>query len=159
MRKKYGVNLVFFEYIAILFLIISCNDSINRPERGQLLKADKDFSSLSVRIGMHKAFLEYVADSGVILRDNSYPLKGRKAISDLFSGRTDSSFILSWEPAYEKIAISGELGYTYGYFTSRIKATGQESRGTYLTIWQKQPDGRWKFIMDTGTDGLPSRSK
>jgi ketosteroid isomerase-like protein len=159
MKIKYGFNLVFFEYIAILFLIISCNESIRRPENGQLLKADRDFSALSVREGMHKAFLEYVADSGVILRDNSYPLEGRKAISDLFAGRSDSSFILTWEPAYEKIALSGELGYTYGYFTSRIKATGEESKGTYLTIWQKQPDGRWKFVMDTGTDGLPDRSK
>lgn len=159
MRKKYGFNLVFFEYIAILFLIISCNESINRPEPGQLLLADRDFSALSVKEGMNKAFLEYVADSGVILRDKSYPLKGPKAISELFAGRSDSSFVLTWEPVYERIASSGELGYTYGYFTSRIKATGEESRGTYLTIWEKQPDGRWKFVMDTGTDGLPDKSE
>lgn len=43
MRKKYGVNLVFFEYIAILFLIISCNKSVNRPEPGQLMKTGMDF--------------------------------------------------------------------------------------------------------------------
>ena len=159
MRKKYGFNLVFFEYIAILFLIISCNNSPNKPESGQLMKADRDFSALSVREGMHKAFLEFVADSGVILRDNSYPIEGRKAIEDLFAGRIDSTFILTWEPVYEKVALSGELGYTYGYYVSRVKATGEEGRGTYITIWQKQPDGKWKFVMDTGTDGLPAKLK
>jgi ketosteroid isomerase-like protein len=159
MKKKYGFNIVFFGYIAILFLIISCNKSVNRPEQGQLLKADMDFSALSAREGMHKAFLEYVADSGVILRDKSYPLEGRRAIEALFEGRSDSTFVLTWEPVYEKIALSGELGYTYGYFTSKTLATGEEDRGTYLTIWQKQPDGRWKFVMDTGTDGLPAKSE
>jgi ketosteroid isomerase-like protein len=159
MYKKNGVNIVFFKYIAILFLIISCNKSVNRPVPGQLLKADMDFSALSAREGMHKAFLEYVADSGVILRDKSYPLEGRRAIASLFEGSSDTSFTLTWEPVYEKIALSGELGYTYGYFTSRIKASGEEERGTYLTIWQKQADGRWKFVMDTGTQGLPAKSE
>jgi ketosteroid isomerase-like protein len=157
MEKKYGFNIVFFEYIAILFLIISCNKSVNRPEPGQLMKTDRDFSELSVKEGMHKAFLEYVADSGVMLRDKSYPLAGRQAIADLFAGRSDTSFTLNWEPVYEKIASSGELGYTYGYFTRRIKTTGEEERGTYLTIWQKQRDSKWKFVMDTGTDGLPAK--
>ena len=158
MNKKYGFNIVFFEYIAILFLIFSCNKSVNSPKPGQLMQADLDFSTLSTKVGMHKAFLEYVADSGVMLRNKSYPLVGRQAIADLFAGRSDTSFTLTWEPVYEKIALSGELGYTYGLFTSRVRATGEESRGTYLTIWQKQPDGRWKFILDTGTDGLPERS-
>jgi ketosteroid isomerase-like protein len=76
----------------------------------------------------------------------------------LFSGRTDTTFILSWKPAFEMIAESGELGYTYGYYTRTIKATGVVSRGTYVTIWKKQKDGSWKFVLDTGTEGLPAIS-
>jgi len=159
MKTKNGVNLVFFVYIAILFLIISCNNSVNGPEPGQLLKADRDFSALSVKEGMHKAFLEFAADSAVMLRDKSYPLVGRGAISDLFAGRSDTSFTLSWEPVYEKIATGGDLGYTYGTYTRKNKASGEEGRGTYLTIWQKQADGRWKFVLDTGNDGLPPKSE
>jgi ketosteroid isomerase-like protein len=159
MKSKNGFNIVFFVIIAILFLIISCTKSVNSPKPGQLMQADRDFSALSVKVGMHKAFMEYVADSGVMLRDKSYPLVGKQAIANIFAGRSDTSFTLTWEPVYEKIASSGELGYTYGYFTSRVKATGVEGRGTYLTIWQKQPDGKWKFVMDTGTDGLPAKSE
>jgi ketosteroid isomerase-like protein len=159
MNKKNGFNIVFFVYIAILFLILSCNNTAKKPVPGLLMKADRDFSALSARVGMHKAFLEFVADSGVMLRDNSYPLAGRQAIVKLFEGKSDTSFTLTWEPVYEKISLSGELGYTYGYYTSFVKSTGEERKGTYITIWQKQPDGQWKFVMDTGTDGLPAKSE
>jgi ketosteroid isomerase-like protein len=120
------------------------------------MKADRDFSSLSQKEGMHKAFLTFIADSGVILHDNAFPLVGRNSLAALYSKGSDSSFVLTWEPAYEKIAASGDLGYTWGYYRSKVKATGATGTGTYLTIWQKQPDGSWKFIVDTGTQGLPA---
>lgn len=155
MNNKSGFNIVFFVFMATLIVIISCTKSVKTPETGQLMKADRDFSALSVKVGMHKAFLEFIADSGILLRDKSYPLVGKTALADLFTKGTDTSFVLTWEPAYEKIAASGDLGYTYGFFKNRVKATGDEARGTYLTIWQKQSDGRWKFIVDVGTQGLP----
>jgi ketosteroid isomerase-like protein len=159
MKKLYGVNIVFFVLIAILFLIISCSEPGRLPEAGQLKKADRDFSKLSESSGMYRAFLSFVADSGVLLRDNGYPLIGKGRLEELFASGSDTSFVLTWEPAYEKISASGDLGYTYGYYTRKIKATGEIARGTYLTIWQKQPDGSWKFILDTGTQGLPEKSE
>lgn len=155
MNNKSGINIVFFVFMATLILIISCTKSLKTPESGELMKADRDFSALSVKEGMHRAFLEFIADSGVLMRDKAYPLVGKAALGSLFSKGSDTSFVLTWEPAFEKIAASGELGYTYGFFTSRVKSTGEEERGTYLTIWQKQPDGSWKFIVDVGTQGLP----
>jgi ketosteroid isomerase-like protein len=154
MNKKSGVNIVFFVFIAILFLIISCSKPAKSTQAGQLIKADRDFSALSAKQGMHKAFLEFIADSGVMLRDNAYPLEGKTSLAMLFSKGSDTSFVLTWEPAYEKIAASGELGYTYGFYTRKVKATGEVNRGTYLTIWKKQTDGSWKFVLDTGTQGL-----
>jgi ketosteroid isomerase-like protein len=159
MEKKHGVNIIFFVFMAILFLTISCTKSVKQSYAGQLMKADRDFSSLSEKEGMHKAFLTFIADSGVILHDNSWPLRGRNTLADLYSRRSDTAFVLTWEPAFESIAASGDLGYTWGYYTSRVKSTGAEGRGTYLTIWQRQPDGTWKFVADTGTDGLPEKSK
>jgi ketosteroid isomerase-like protein len=114
---------------------------------------------MSVKEGKQKAFLNYFADDGVMLRDNAYPIVGRDSLISLFSKRADSTFILSWKPVFEKIAESGELGYTYGYYTSTVKVTGVVSRGTYLTIWKKEKDGTWKFVLDTGTDGLPDKEK
>jgi ketosteroid isomerase-like protein len=108
---------------------------------------------------MQKAFLSCFADNGVLLRNNGYPIAGKDSLISFLSGRTDTAFTLAWKPVYERIAESGELGYTYGIYTRTIKSTGLVTRGTYVTIWEKQKDGTWKFIMDTGTEGLPEETK
>ena len=142
--------------IMISFMsIISCTGRKSGTPAGSLLRADRDFSAMSEKEGMFRAFLEYIDEEGVILRDNSMPEKGRVALEKRFSGRSDTSFILTWEPLSEIIAESGEIGYTYGIHTTRDKASGDITKGTYVTIWRKQPGGKWKFILDTGTQGLP----
>ena len=122
---------------------------------GVLLEVDREFSSLSLMEGMHKAFLSFMADSGVLLRNDAYPLKGRYNLARLFEKSGDTSFVLTWEPVFEKISGDGSLGYTYGIFTDKTKNTGEIRKGTYVTIWEKQKDGSWKFVLDTGTQGLP----
>lgn len=155
MNKKNGFNLMLFVFIINLTMILSCTKSDKNYSDGILLKADRDFSALSVKEGMFRAFLTFIADDGIILRDGSYPAKGKKALEEYYYGKSDSSFILSWEPSYEKISAGGDMGYTYGVWTNRVKASNQVSRGTYVTIWLRQGDGSWKFVLDSGTQGLP----
>jgi ketosteroid isomerase-like protein len=159
MKKKNGFNIMLFVLIINLFFMISCINSSKQPKSDVLMKADINFSLMSVKSGMQKAFLAYFADSGVMLRDNAYPLVGKNSLISQFANRSDTSFVLSWEPVYAMIAKSGDLGYTYGYYARTIKSTGVVSKGTYVTIWEKQKDGTWKFVMDTGTNGLPEKSK
>jgi ketosteroid isomerase-like protein len=155
MKKKNGFNIVLFVFIINLNLILSCTNGDKNSPAGSLLKTDREFSEMSVKEGMFRAFLRYMAEDGVILRDNSLPSKGLKALKERFASRSDTSFVLRWEPLFEKISESGDLGYTYGIHTMLEKATGRVSGGTYVTVWQKQPDGSWKFVLDTGTEGLP----
>jgi ketosteroid isomerase-like protein len=110
---------------------------------------------MSVENGMHEAFLHYIAEDGIVLRDNSFPVKGRESLLSVFSERPDTTFILSWEPLFAKISESGDLGYTYGVYINTDKLTTEITRGTYITVWNKQQDGSWKFVLDTGTQGLP----
>ena len=159
MIRKNRVNIMLFVFITIFIGIISCVKNNTKPVYGILLKTDQDFSDMSVKEGMFKAFLHYIAEDGVILRNNSYPEKGKEALRERFSGKSDTSFILRWEPLVEKISESGDLGYTYGLHTNTEKSSGQITRGTYITIWQKQKDGSWKFVLDTGTQGLPSQAE
>ena len=159
MNKKSGVNIMHFVFIIIFCVILSCGGNGRNFSAGELLKADRAFSVMSVNKGMYESFLAYIADDGVILRNDSYPSKGRESLKMFFSGKSDTTFILSWEPLYEKIAASGDLGYTYGIHTRVTKSTGEETKGTYVTIWHKQKDGSWKFVLDTGTQGLPVREE
>lgn len=155
MKKKNVVNIMLFVFIINLILILSCSETPKKSVTGILLQTDRDFSAMSVKEGMYKAFLFYIAEDGVMLSDSSYPAKGKELLEKRFEGKTDTTFILSWEPLYEKISESGELGYTYGLHTNTDKLTGEITRGTYVTIWLKQADGSWKFVLDTGTQGLP----
>jgi ketosteroid isomerase-like protein len=155
MKKKNGFNIMLFVFIINLIFILSCSEVSKKPVKGVLMQTDRDFSAMSVKEGMFKAFLSYIAEDGVMLRNNSYPAKGKETLAKRFEGKTDTTFILSWEPLYERISESGDLGYTYGLHTNTDKITGEISRGTYVTIWLKQPDDSWKFVLDTGTQGLP----
>jgi ketosteroid isomerase-like protein len=159
MKKKNGVNIMLFVFIIILILTLSCVKNIKKQPSGVLLRTDREFSAMSVKEGMFKAFLFYIEEDGVILHNNSYPAKGKETLKDRFAGKSDTAFMLSWEPVYEKISESGDIGYTYGIHTNTDKITGEITRGTYITIWQKQADGNWKFVLDTGTQGLPDKSE
>jgi len=140
--------------IFLIALLISCSNKKPTVNKGELLKTDREFSKLSEKEGMHRAFLNYFANDGVLLKDNSLPIIGKMALEKSFSKSSDSSFVLTWEPIYEKIASSGELGYTYGTYALTLKESKNVKRGTYVTIWEKQNDGDWKFVLDSGNDGL-----
>ncbi|MEO8414645.1 MAG: DUF4440 domain-containing protein [Ginsengibacter sp.] len=117
----------------------------------EIFKADEAFSDLSKKSGMKRAFIEYIDDEGILLRPNHPPIAGANAI-DFLSQVNDSSYTLTWSPAGAEIAASGELGYTYGIYKLEMKDT--VLRGTYVSIWKKQTDGKWKFILDSGNEGI-----
>lgn len=117
-----------------------------------LMDADIAFSDYSAQNGLQKAFIEFAHDSVVLLKPNQMPIEGKQSLVESYKGQSDSAFQLTWKPLKALMAESGELGYTYGLWTS---VSGQDSvRGTYLTIWKKNEKGEWKYIADTGNQGL-----
>jgi len=105
------------------------------------------------RKGMKNAFLEYIDSNGVLLRPNHLPLLGADAI-DFLILQNDSSFKLKWEPRGGMVAQSGELGYTYGVYALRPTDKDTMMYGNYVSIWKKQSDGSWKYILDSGNEGI-----
>ena len=59
---------------------------------------------------------------------------------------------LTWKPDGGEIATSGDLGFTYGIYKLEMKDT--VLKGTYVSIWKKQTDGKWKFVLDSGNEGI-----
>ncbi|MGE5429525.1 MAG: YybH family protein [Syntrophomonadaceae bacterium] len=150
----------FFVLAALPFLSLSSVFGQNdiQKEKDLLLKTDIEFSRLSEEKGSNEAFLTYAADSAVLLRKNSYPVEGKSAITSLLTARPDTGFVLIWKPMFADAASSGELGYTYGTYEVRtpggIKSVGE---GTYVTIWKKDIQGKWKFVLDAGNEGLKAK--
>jgi ketosteroid isomerase-like protein len=75
-------------------------------------------------------------------------LIGPQEIGDNMLAAFASGFTLSWEPARAEISRGGKLGYTWGRYQAVV--SGKTREGTYMTVWEKQPDGTWKVLFDTG---------
>jgi len=141
----------------LILLLAGCDDA-KRHERkvNELMELDRAFAALSVEKGAHESFLAYIDESCVLLRPNRNPLIGRKKIEEIYSS-SDTSFTLKWEPLFADISGSGDLGYTYGIYTVEMDSPEGNlvtKEGTYVTIWKKDQTGNWKFVLDTGNQGL-----
>lgn len=118
-----------------------------------MLDADRTFSKMSEEKGMKNAFLEYIDSNGVLLRPNRQPIIGADAI-DFLIQQNDSAYTLQWEPQNGTVAHSGDLGYTYGIYALKPKLKDTIIYGTYVSIWKKQANGQWKYVLDSGNEGI-----
>lgn len=137
------------------FLIFGCAEKKPAADPDVLIRLDKDFSDFSQNYGFHKAFIAYADDSVTILKAGHMPLVGKNNLIKSYEGKSDSGLVLTWNPLHASLALSGDFGYTYGIWT--LKTQNDTTRGTYLTVWKKDATGHWKFIADTGNDGLGTK--
>ena len=127
----------------------------------KIKQTDTEFSDLSKEKGMKEAFLSYMDTNGTLLRPYMMPVTGYENVKKLLDeGNTD--FTLTWTPLFADVGASLDLGYTYGIYEIVFKDESgalQSRNGTYVSIWKKQPDGKWKFVLDTGNPGLEPKKE
>ncbi len=143
-----------FRMLFLLSIISGCNTVPEKRGAEAILKSDREFSDYSVKHGMQEAFLKYFHDQGILLADNKYPIEGKNALARHYAAFSDTAFVLSWKPAKAILANSGELGFSYGTWEMLNKSDSNITKGTYVTIWQKDEAGEWKIRLDTGNEGL-----
>ncbi|HCT30345.1 MAG TPA: hypothetical protein DIW31_06350 [Bacteroidales bacterium] len=127
-----------------LALLIGCSPKKVDTKKycDEIMQADRDFSAYSILHGKNAAFVKFAAEDVTFLSENTYPLVGLKLLEERQAKRSDSTYVLTWEPIYARAAESGELGYTYGIWELKIKADStKNSKGTYVTFWQRQSTG------------------
>jgi len=141
------------------------NNSDVEKIKHELMNKDIEFSNYSEKNGTNDAFINYIADNGVLLRPNSNPIVGKDTVTALLnknkSKKKNSDVLLKWVPLFADVACSGDLGYTYGTYTSTYTTNGKTDSeyGTYVTVWKKDKNGNWKFVIDCGNDGLTPLNK
>jgi ketosteroid isomerase-like protein len=125
------------------------------------MKIDKEFSDYSLEYGIAKSFLKYCDDSAVLVHDNSMPVIGINELAKIYDTTKSSTHLLSWEPLNGMIAKSGDLGYTYGTWKYMNNDSNKTvlAEGCYVTVWKKDHAGNWKWVLDTGTDGLSKKKE
>lgn len=134
---------------AIAFFFCSCNKQYSAD---QLLEIDQKFSDFSEKNGFNKAFIEYAHPDAVMLKENRMPIIGKQAITEIYEKADTSGIHFRWEPLHGDIAKSGELGYTYGTYNLQMDTITE--KGTYVSIWKLDENGDWKYVLDSGNEGL-----
>ena len=114
----------------------------------EILETEQSFAKMVKEEGIHKAFIAYAADDAVLMRNNDLVL-GKTNISLLYENQSSKSLV--WVPDFVDVALSGDLGYTYGRYTfSHTDPDGKvvDSQGVFHTVWKRQSDGKWLFVWD-----------
>lgn len=145
-------------YIIVLLVLVviaqACEnkstDKLIAQWKEEIVQTEIDFSDMAGREGIPEAFLAYAAKDAVLIRDNNL-IVGWEAIKSRFEGQAQGNIKLKWSPEFVDVAESGDLGYTYGYYTiTSTDSLGSQSeqRGVFHTVWKKQSNGDWRFVWD-----------
>ena len=143
---------------AILTLITACeNQSDMKTEQNRLLDTDRQFAAMSLAEGAGEAFNYYLAEDAMGLSNGQHPVLGRANLyAEMKEGQ--ENYTLAWEPQRAEVAASRDMGWTWGTYTfSFMDDAGVEQKryGKYLNIWQRQPDGEWRVVVDMGNSSPP----
>jgi ketosteroid isomerase-like protein len=136
--------------LLLLMLVIPAlafqQKSVRSTDLDSMVSTERAFARAAAASGTRAAFLAFVADDGIVFAPG--PVNGKKSWGE----RPARPGLLSWEPIYADISAAGDMGYDTGPWEFRPK--GAEDKpvafGQFMTIWKKQADGTFKFMLDLG---------
>ena len=117
-------------------------------QRAEILSVDAAFSATSVAQGSGPAFEQFAAPNAIGVGGGQY-IFGPEALGEAFS--SEPTDIISWIPRFSDAAPSGDLGFSVGEATFDFGPAGT-FYSKYLTVWQKQDTGAWRYVADLGNN-------
>jgi ketosteroid isomerase-like protein len=115
-------------------------------QRADLLAVDAAFSAASVSEGSGPAFQRFAAPNAMAVGGGQF-IFGPAALGEAFTAGPDD--VISWTPRFADAAASGDLGFTVGDAVFALADAGTFYT-KYLSVWQKQNTGDWKYVADFG---------
>ena len=130
--------------IITCFLILT--SAVFAADLQSLVDTEHAFARLAAEKGSRTAFLGNLADDGLVFSPDK--VNGK----EYWTARKESPSLLSWAPNYADISSNGLLGYTTGNWEFRAKGKTDvpTAFGDFITVWLRQADGRYKFVIDIG---------
>lgn len=149
--------------LAALVVLAGCggpggNDS-PAATADMLIEADRAFARVTSEQRLD-GWMSYFTEDAVRLLPGREVVRGLDEIRALDSGLFDDGTLsLEWEPAEAGLFRDHRHGFTSGrYELVRVENGGAPEivgRGTYLTLWRREPSG-WRVILDTGSPDPPA---
>lgn len=126
----------------------------------EIAGADLAFAALADAETTCAAFASFADRDAVAFRSADFHW-GIDEVRSAYSGCTPADRA-TWAPIHSASTGSGDLGFTVGNATFSSEASpstaAPRSSGTtleysyfkYLTVWARQPDGSWRWLLDAG---------
>jgi ketosteroid isomerase-like protein len=133
--------------IVICFAVVANGQSALQ----EMVKTEQAFSKMAEETNTRDAFLAFIADDGLLFRPGA--VNGKKwMLEHPAPPPTDKRPLLAWQPAYAGMAVSGDMGFTTGPWEAKADINDEKPQGYghFVTVWKKQEDGTWKFVVDLG---------
>lgn len=96
----------------------------------------------------HAAFMSFIAEDAVFLNGGN-PLRGKAAIGDYWRRHyTAADAPFSWKPELVEVIGAGDLAQSIG----PVAAPNGKVIARFYSTWRREPDGRWRVVLDDGYD-------
>ncbi len=115
------------------------------------------FCAMAQEKGLLAAFSHFAAPDVAFIDTDPRKFRGQAAVVERI-GPDQPGEKLTWAASFTDVADDGTLGYNYGRYESRHPGPDGKDvvrGGWFLTIWKKQPDGSWRYVMDNGAPDRP----
>ncbi|MSU64636.1 MAG: DUF4440 domain-containing protein [Opitutus sp.] len=144
------------------FLLLPFLAAAATPDRAQLkaelVRVEDAFCTMAREKGLLATFEHFAAPDVAFIDTDPRKYRGLEAVRERM-GPDQPGVTLSWSALFTDVSDAGTLGYNYGRYESR--RTGPDGKeiirgGSFLTIWKRQPDGTWRYVMDNGAPDRPA---
>lgn len=125
--------------------------------KAELAAMEDAFCAMAKDKGLLAAFQHFAAPDVSFIDTDPRKWRGPAAVLQRI-GPDKPGVSLTWAAMFTDVSDDGTLGYNYGRYSLHLtKPDGTErtSEGFFLTIWKRQPDGSWKYVMDNGAPDRP----
>lgn len=143
-KKRGDMKNILFALFCLMFVCTN-NAQVKNPNLNAMISTEYSFASTAAEIGTRDAFLKFVADDGIIFRPNA--VNGKTFLGNA----PKRPGLLSWYPTFAGISRDGDMGFTTG--PADFKKDKDSSAiwfGNFSTVWQRQANGEFKFVIDMG---------
>jgi ketosteroid isomerase-like protein len=106
------------------------------------IDAERAFAADAQKDGQWTAFRRWAADDAIMF--DPKPINAQALLKPL----KDPPKAITWAPAESFVSCDGQVAVNTGPWTRPNGTVGY-----FTTVWKKQPDGAWKWVLDHG-DGL-----
>ncbi|BCA59754.1 hypothetical protein [Sphingomonas sp. HMP6] len=115
---------------------------------GSALDAERAFAADAQTLGQWTAFRKWAASDATMFVPQ--PINAQTWLKD----RTDPAKAIAWWPTASYVSCDGSMAVNTGGWQRPDGAVGH-----FSTVWQRQRDGGWKWIVDSGDASETARVK